>query len=267
MEPIGAITDHIDVALVVLYAFWLFFFGLVFYLQRESRREGFPLVEDNAWDRERRRPGDLSLATPPKKAYRMMLDKIVYVPEPHRADEREIAAKPASPFPGSPLIPTGNPLVDGVGPASYAPRVDIPERTADGLNKIVPMRVSNEHFVAEGDPDPRGFPVIALDGRVAGTVVDMWVDRSEALVRYLEIELDERFHGGKPGRVLMPVGYGTINGDRGRVETGTITAEQFADVPRPTDPDQVTLREEDRIVAYFAGGAMYATPNRAEPLI
>ena len=35
----GAITSHIDVAQVVLYAFWAFFAGLVYYLQRESRRE------------------------------------------------------------------------------------------------------------------------------------------------------------------------------------------------------------------------------------
>lgn len=38
----GAITQYVDVAQLVLYAFWLFFFGLIWYLQRESHREGYP---------------------------------------------------------------------------------------------------------------------------------------------------------------------------------------------------------------------------------
>jgi photosynthetic reaction center H subunit len=33
------------------------------------------------------------------------------------------------------------------------------------------------------------------------------------------------------------------------------------------NPDQVTLREEDRIAAYFAGGNLYAEPKRVEPLL
>ena len=31
---------------VVLYAFWIFFAGLIWYLQSESRREGYPLESD-----------------------------------------------------------------------------------------------------------------------------------------------------------------------------------------------------------------------------
>jgi hypothetical protein len=42
----GAITTHIDVAQIVLYAFFLFFTGLVIHLLRESKREGFPLVPE-----------------------------------------------------------------------------------------------------------------------------------------------------------------------------------------------------------------------------
>lgn len=35
--------DYIDGTQIVLYAFWLFFFGLVWYLHREDKREGYPL--------------------------------------------------------------------------------------------------------------------------------------------------------------------------------------------------------------------------------
>ena len=44
MSPV--ISGNIDVALIALCAFVLFFIGLVVYLNRESRREGFPLEED-----------------------------------------------------------------------------------------------------------------------------------------------------------------------------------------------------------------------------
>ena len=42
----GAITGYVDVAQLVLYAFWAFFFALIFWLQRESKREGYPMVSE-----------------------------------------------------------------------------------------------------------------------------------------------------------------------------------------------------------------------------
>lgn len=42
------ITEHIDVAQVVLYVFWIFFFGLIYYLRREDKREGYPLESERS---------------------------------------------------------------------------------------------------------------------------------------------------------------------------------------------------------------------------
>jgi hypothetical protein len=44
----GAITSYIDVAQVVLYAFWIFFAGLIYYLHQEDKREGYPLLSDRS---------------------------------------------------------------------------------------------------------------------------------------------------------------------------------------------------------------------------
>ena len=44
---IGAITEYVDVAQVVLYVFWIFFFLVIFYLHTENKREGYPLVTDH----------------------------------------------------------------------------------------------------------------------------------------------------------------------------------------------------------------------------
>lgn len=169
--------------------------------------------------------------------------------------------------PSSPLVPTGNPLVDAVGPATYANRADVPDMTLHHQPKIVPLRAAPGFFLEPRDPDPRGLKVKACDGAVAGTIVEAWVDRSEPQVRYYEVELatPDRRH------VLLPVPYvqwpafGLIRSDHVLVKA--ITAAQFADVPRTRHPDQVTLLEEDKIMAYFAGGHLYATPSREEPFL
>jgi photosynthetic reaction center H subunit len=38
-------------------------------------------------------------------------------------------------------------------------------------------------------------------------------------------------------------------------------------VPGLRNPDVVTRLEEDKICAFYAGGHLYATPERAEPLV
>jgi photosynthetic reaction center H subunit len=44
-------------------------------------------------------------------------------------------------------------------------------------------------------------------------------------------------------------------------------ARQFATVPPIQSADQITLREEDQITGYYAGGTLYAAPSRLEPLL
>lgn len=40
------IASSIDVAQVAIYSFWAFFAGLVYYLRREDKREGYPMASD-----------------------------------------------------------------------------------------------------------------------------------------------------------------------------------------------------------------------------
>ncbi len=167
--------------------------------------------------------------------------------------------------PGSPFVPTGNPMTDAVGPASYANRADTPDTTVHGDAKIVPLRFAPGFSLAEEDPDPRGLKVKACDGAIAGTIVDVWIDRSEPQVRYYEVSLAS----GKV--VLLPVPYvqwpsfGLVRTDHVLVKA--ITAAQFNDVPGIRSPMQISLREEDRIMGYYAGGHLYATAARSQPII
>ncbi len=161
----------------------------------------------------------------------------------------------------SPIEPTGNKLLSGLGPAAWAERADTPDLTVKGEPKIVPMRVATDFSVDRRDPDPRGWEVLGCDGEVAGTIGELWVDRSEPQLRYLEVKLA----GGRT--VLCPVTCARFHAAKKRVTVKSITAAQFADVPQAKANDRVTLLEEDRIQAYYAGGYLYATPNRVEPAL
>jgi photosynthetic reaction center H subunit len=43
MQTVGNITGYIDLAQILLYVFWIFFAGLIWYLVMENHREGYPM--------------------------------------------------------------------------------------------------------------------------------------------------------------------------------------------------------------------------------
>ena len=104
------------------------------------------------------------------------------------------------------------------------------------------------------------MPVLGDDGVIGGTVVDIWVDRSEMLFRYLEVGVAGSESGA---RVPLPVTFARINSQRVMVKS--ILGHQFAQVPTTRNADQVTLFEEEKIMAYYGAGTLYATPARQEP--
>lgn len=254
--PAGEITGYIDVAQVALYVFWVFFAGLIIYLRREDRREGYPLETETSAGRITYNP---PAWIPSPKTFRLPHGGTVTVPA--APDSREIRAVPAAVWPGAPLQPTGNPMLDGVGPASYAQRADVPDMTIDGQPAIVPLRVATECSVDPEDADPRGMTLVGADGK-AGVVTDAWIDRTEPQIRYLEAEVPVA-EGTR--QVLIPiVMVDSIDGDRREITVKALLAKQFADVPALANPTQVTKLEEDRVTGYYAGGTLYATPSRTE---
>ena len=253
---IGAITSSIDIAQVTLYLFWLFFFGLILYLRAEDKREGYPLEDADA-SAHSLREGFPSLPTPktfvlPHGGTRVRPSEWI------TGDRPPVNATPTAPWSGAPLEPTGNPMLAGVGPGSWANRPDEPDLTLDGKPKIVPLRADADYSLDPRDPDPRGQDVVGCDGEVGGKVTDIWVDRSERLFRYLEVEVA----GGR--HVLLPVNFSKVDDD-GTVRVRAIGSTHFADVPGLAQPDQVTMLEEEKIVAYFGAGTLYADPQRMGP--
>ncbi len=252
----GAITSYIDVAQIVLYMFWIFFFGLIYYLIREGHREGYPMDSDSGapiegWPR-----------APAPKTYLLEDGRSISVPR---------ASEPTTPFNAqrvyktnsAPYEPVGDPLAAGVGPGSWsAVRPDEPDLDHHGQPKIVPLSAAPGFGVSDKDPDPRGMALIDAAGDVAGTVRDLWVDRGEMNFRYYEAEIATK---GGARRVLVPFPMAKVT--RRGVEVDALYADQFAGVPATRANDRVTMLEEERITAYYGAGTLYADSSRAEPLV
>lgn len=253
-------TPGFDVAQLVFYAFVLFFGALVFYLRREDRREGYP-VEDDLSGRIMPPGTPLSQARP--KLFRLAFDRgTIAKPDLHERDPFDLPARAVERFNGAPLVPTGDPLIDGIGPAAWAERRRLPDLDWEGRPRIVPLSSEPDVVVSVRDPVMLGWPVLGLDERVAGTVADLWVDRPDRIVRYLHVAL-----AGAPGSVLAPMQMAQVDRRRRVVVIDALTAAQFRGVPAPAEGGVLTAYDEERIVAYFGGGYLYATPARAEPLL
>lgn len=236
----------VDLALLSIWAFWLFFALLVYYLQTENMREGYPLETDDG------EPASNQglFALPDDKTFKLRDGRgEVTVPSGQRPDRSDLALARTAESEGFPHMPTGDPMADGVGPAAWANRRDVPELDGHGHNKIAPMSGRDDVIVAAGY-DPRGLPVLGGDDNIAGTVSDIWYDVPESLIRYLEIELKD---GG--GMRLVPITMAKVKSKF--VIVRSLTSTSFAGVPTTKSPTEVTLLEEDKICAFYCGGTMY----------
>jgi photosynthetic reaction center H subunit len=158
--------------------------------------------------------------------------------------------------------PGVNPMLAGLGPGAWADRADRLDVTVDDEPKIVPLRIAPGFSLNPRDPNPIGMGVVGLDGAEGGVVVDAWVDKSELMLRYLEVQVHSN---GR--RVLLPVPFTKVSTRTGTIRVNSIASHHFADVPATQHPDFVTLLEEDKISAYYGAGYLYATPERMGPLL
>lgn len=247
---------NFDLASAAIWLFWIFFAGLIYYLQTENMREGYPLETDDGATA----PNQGPFPVPKDKTFHLPHGRgDVTVPSGQRGDRPVLALERTAKAAGSPYVPTGDPMMDGVGAASWAPRRDVPELDGHGHAKIKPMSELPDFKVSAGR-DPRGKIVMTGDGEIVGRVTDMWVDVPEQMVRYLTMDVNPE---GSGKTRLIPMNFAKIKSDR--VKVRSLFEHNIDGIPTISGSDQITLLEEEKITAYFGGGTRYATPARTEP--
>ncbi|MEO9575559.1 MAG: photosynthetic reaction center subunit H [Tateyamaria sp.] len=247
-----------DLASLAIWLFWIFFAGLIIYIQRENMREGYPMEDDEG----NKSSNPAMWPIPSDKTFKLPHGRgEVTVPSGQAPERSEIALKRGTPANGYPLEPTGDPMLDGVGPAAWAPRKDWPELDGHGHPKIIPM-AAKDAFSVKAGRDPRGLPVVSGDDEVVGRVTDLWIDEPEQMVRYLEYTLDPKYGTGNR---LVPLTMARIGRDK--VTIRSLFGKHFGTVPQHASATQVTVLEEDKISAYYGGGTLYADSKRQETLL
>ena len=118
--------------------------------------------------------------------------------------------------------------------------------------------ISN-YTIEDGDPDPRGYTVVAGDGRDIGRVEDLIVDTSEMKVRYLVVELDDDSVSGSDRSILVPAEQADVRTDRNQVVATAYTgsSQSFAGTAttagsrhvadRTTGHDRTLTRTEEEL--------------------
>ncbi len=250
----GQISNQLDIPTLAFWVFALFFLGLVAWLQRESKREGYPL---------RASPFTTELIEgfPPQpvETRTYILNEGGTTEAPHHYEQAPTHSRPMHQFDGTPFYPLGNPLLAGIGPGSWVMKKDVPALTERGDLLLQPLRDLHEWSIEKADADPRGMAVFDWRWNEVGVVADVWIDRGIKIIRMLEVRLHDSLY---VGRVLVPVHHTQIREKSRRVRVTSLWAHQFADVPMPARPDVITGQEEERLNAYYSAGLFY----RADPM-
>ena len=127
------------------------------------------------------------------------------------------------------------------------------EDLARGTPQLAPLSELDGFKVAEGDPDIRGWDVLAADGTKVGEVEDLLVDTAQMRVRYLDVELDDDRFGVDDRHVLLPIGQARLDDDDDNVLVD-IDADAFASLP-PYTRGTFSREYETTLRQSFSGGA------------
>jgi hypothetical protein len=100
------------------------------------------------------------------------------------------------------------------------------------MDRVVPLGQLDDYRVAEGEPDVRGWEVLASDGRKIGEVDELLVDTAAMKVRYLDVDVEDGMvAGGHDRHVLIPIGYARLDEERDCVRLDAMASSELGGVP------------------------------------
>ena len=246
------VVGNLDVAILCVIAFVTFFVGLVVYLRREDKREGYPVEVSGFMGRTHSAEGFPAVPRP-KLFFRPHGRGVAQAP---RVEEPE-TVRPGQTLPpmAFPLDPGPDPLEEGIGAAAFTTlREDEPDLDVEGEPKLISLNDHPEYYIPKGDPDPRGWVLVSADEKIVGKVHDLWFNRAEFFLRYFEVSID-----GAEGRRLIPSFFAEALPRDSAVRATTLIARDLRRAPIRADDSCITMREEDRLNGFFAGGLRFST--------
>ena len=125
---------------------------------------------------------------------------------------------------------------------------------ASEMDRVVPLGQLDDFKVAEGDPDVRGWEVVASDGRTIGEVDELLIDTNAMKVRYLDVEVENGLMAEPDRHVLVPIGYARLDRSADRVMVDNIASTDLRSMPA-YDQSPVTRDYETSVRNSFPGGA------------
>lgn len=135
----------------------------------------------------------------------------------------------------------------------------------DRMDRVVPLDELDDFKVAEGDPDVRGWDVIASDGRKIGEVDNLLVDTAAMKVRYLDVDLDDDLIGDDDDRhILIPIGYAHLNEDDDVIRVDSLNSTAVAGLPTYTHEPLTRDYERDLRQRFDTGYTAAGTTNADE---
>ncbi|HEX2190893.1 MAG TPA: PRC-barrel domain-containing protein [Longimicrobiaceae bacterium] len=136
--------------------------------------------------------------------------------------------------------------------------------TNDDLDRVVPLDQLDDFKVADGDPDVRGWDVVASDGRKIGEVDQLLVDTAAMKVRYLDVDLDDDLVAGDASdrHVLIPIGYARLDENDDRVMVDQLASADVAGLPEYTH-GPITRDFESTVRSRFDTGYTAAATTTA----
>jgi len=123
------------------------------------------------------------------------------------------------------------------------------------------LRDLTDFEVADDNPDVRGWTVRGGDGQALGTVYELIVDPEAMKVRYLDVELDNRFHINEhENHILLPIGVAALDADDDNVFVPALTGESVLSYP-PYIEIQITREYEEAMLRALGQEPATANPR------
>jgi uncharacterized protein (TIGR02271 family) len=97
---------------------------------------------------------------------------------------------------------------------------------SEPMDRVVPLNQLPGYKVADGEPDIRGWDVVASDGHRLGKVEELLVDTQANKVRYVEVDVD-----GDDRHVTVPIGYARLEESRHQVLVDRMGSDQLRALP------------------------------------